>query len=431
MRKRGTIAFLLAALCFAGKAQIPVSEQFHLDVKELRAHLENTPLLSAQPSPVEILLPTPKGTQIDFQVWEDPLLSAGLQAEYPEYRTYALQSDKSAYTGRMMVSPAGLDVVIICEEQVLFIESVEPATNLHRIYYWKLGSDYLSLELPDHALTELPEQALRLAVLTDAAYTRFHEKDLARSVFSSINGVSAFLQKHQRIRLKLNFFDTVERMQILACRTDGFRGRAGESLKLFGDLIAEGRLSLTDFDLGHLLSGRGFGSNTLAAVAGSDTYYDWNEDGVFDGPAKAGGGTGAARPTGANWWGNLCSGVVRQLKSSNLALSLQRSAKLQSKVTAEQSTAALGNLEHFPTSMKHYAGSGTMGGAYFPHLSCLPYDKKDQLFKAIPAMFVSDKGSGAHLRTSSTGGALWPIFMTQSKLDSDAIKDWLIYWRFR
>jgi hypothetical protein len=408
-----------------------VSEQFHLNVEELRIHLASAPLLSAQPSEVKILLPTPKGTQLTFQVWEDPLLSAGLQAEYPEYRTYALQSDESVYSGRMMVSPAGLDVVIICEEQVLFIESVEPATDLHRIYYWKLGSDYLSLELPHQALTELPEKALTMAVLADDSYTRFHQDDLARAIFSSINGVSAFLQKYQRFRLRLEFFDSVDRMQILACRTEGFRGRAGEALKLFGDLIAEGRLSLTDFDLGHLFSGRGFGSSTLAAVAGSDTYYDWNEDGTYDGPAKAGGGTGAVRPTGANWWGNLCNGIVRQLKSSNLALSLQRSARLQSKVTDEQISAALGNLEHFPISMKHYAGSGTMGEVDFPHLSCLPYDHKKHKLSMLPAMSTLMQDSLSDFQTSFTGGALWPIFINRSVPDSDAIKDWLIYWRFR
>lgn len=431
MRKRGTIAFLLAVLCLTGKTQIPVSEQFRLDIEELRTHLASAPLLSAQPSPVEILLPTPKGTQITFQVWEDPLLSAGLQAEYPEYRTYALQSAQAAYTGRMMLSPAGLDVVIICEEQVMFIESVEPATNLHRIYYWKLGADYLSLELPAQALTELPAQALRLAVLADDSYTRFHEQDLARAIFSSVNGISAFLQKDQQIRLQLHFFASVDRMQILACRTDGFRGRAGESLKLFGDLIAEGRLSQTDFDLGHLFSGRGFGTNTLAAVAGSDTYYDWNEDGVFDGPAKAGGGTGAVRPTGGNWWGNLCSGIVRQLKSSNLTLQLQRSARLQPKEAVAPISAALGNLEHFPISMKHYAGSGTMGEIDFPHLSCLPYNYKDQALRTAPPMSDLIKNSPADFQTSFTSGALWPIFLNRSEPDPKAIKDWLIYWRFR
>jgi hypothetical protein len=229
MRKKGTIALLLAVLCLAGKAQIPLSEQFHLDIEELRAHLLSAPLLSAQNTEVKILLPTPKGTQIAFQVWEDPLLSAGLQAEYPEYRTYALQSDEAAYRGRMMMSPAGLDVVIIGEEQVLFIESVEPATNLHRIYYWKLGSDYLSLELPEPVFAGLPEDALKLAVLVDEEYARFHQQDLARAVFSSINGINAFLQQDQRISLQLQFFDQVDRMQILACKTEGFRGRAGES----------------------------------------------------------------------------------------------------------------------------------------------------------------------------------------------------------
>ncbi|PHN06590.1 hypothetical protein CRP01_09820 [Flavilitoribacter nigricans DSM 23189 = NBRC 102662] len=358
-------------------------------------------------------------------------MSAGLQAEYPEYRTYALQSDETAYTGRMMVSPAGLDVVIICGEQVLFIESVEPATDLHRIYYWKLGSDYLSFELSPHSLTDLPGQALKLAVLADEAYARFHQQDLARAVFSSVNGVNAFLQKDQQISLQLQFFGQVDRMQILTCRTEGFRGRAGESLKLFGDLIAEGRLSLTDFDLGHLLSGRGFGSNTLPAVAGSDTYYDWNEDGVFDGPAKAGGGTGAARPIGANWWGNLCKGVARQLKSSNLALSLQRSAELQADKAEEQVTADLGNLEHFPISMKHYAGPGTMGEDDFPHLSCLPSDNTLSLPTDLQPMSKLLKDTQPEFQTSFTSGALWPMFLTQSEPDSDAFRDWLIFWRFR
>lgn len=422
------LILLLGLLCLSGKAQIPVSDQFHLEVAELRNHLVDAPLLSTRPSPVKILLPTPSGTQLTFRVWEDPILSEELQAKYPDYRTYALQGEVPDYTGRLLVSPAGLDAVVLGGEQVLFIESEDTATDLHRIYYWKLGSKYLSFDGAPKSPGDRPAQALKIAVLADDSYRRFHENDLAKAVMASVNGVNAVLQMDQGIQLQLQFFDTVDRLQLLKCRTEGFRGRAGESLKLFGDLVAEGRLALTDFDLGHLFSGRGFGSNTLAAVAGSDTYYDWNDDGTFDGPAKAGGGSGAVLPTGASWWGNLCKGIVRQLQSSDLALSLRRSASPQPATTDASETAVAGNPESSPASRIYYAGLRTMAEATFPHLSCLPYD----VHRAVPERRLSLpsllKKRTTRLQTSLTGGALLPLLVTRT--DSTLVSDWLVHWRF-
>lgn len=418
----------MAALCFAGNSQIPVADQFHLGVEELRDHLKEAPLLSTSSAPLEILLPTPNGKQLPFQVWESPILSPGLQTVYSGYRTYALQGAEQAYSGRLLVSPAGLNGVIIGNDQVLFIEPEEPSTDLHRIYYWKLGANYLSFDVPMETFGDRLPQVLRLAILADEEYARFHGEDMTRAVLASVNGLNAFLQLDQGIQLDLHYLGTVDRPQILACRTDGFRGRSGESLKLFGDLVAEGKLELADFDLGHLFSGRGFGSSTLAAVAGSDTYYDWNEDGIFDGPAKAAGGSGGVRPIGAGWWGNLCKGISRQIKSSDLSLIVQRSTKRDTVTVDGSLSTALENPDQLPMSMKYYAGLEQKEKFGFPYLSCLPLDSRSSLLTDYEPVSIRRKIASPDLQAGLAGGALWPWVITRMELV--AVNDWLRYWRF-
>lgn len=422
---------MLAVLCLAGKAQLPVSEQFHLDMEELRDHLAKAPFLNAatatEHSSVKILLPTPDGTLLPFQIWEDPILSADLQLEYPNCHTYTLQGEDQPFSGRLMISPSGLDAVVLCGEQVLFIEAVDAATDLHRVYYWKLGSNYLSFNTAAAMKRTASGQSIRLAILVDDEYARYHGDDLARAVFSSVNGVSAFLELSQGIHLDLQYFAPASREQVLNCRVGGFQGRTAESLKLFGDAIADGKLQLADFDLGQLFSGRGFGGSALAGVAGVDTYYDWNEDGVYDGPAKAGGGLGAARPEGANWWGNLCKEITRQIKSSDLALTVQQPSPAD-RATRPEQTAYLGNLEHFPFTMKHYSGPGTMGEIDFPHLSCLPFSRDNVLSLHPRSYTIWGRAAFPRLQSSLTGSALLPLWLTQPE-ESFSLRNWMLGWR--
>ncbi|MCB0632056.1 MAG: hypothetical protein R2824_21595 [Saprospiraceae bacterium] len=430
MRKKGTLVLLLVGLCLAGKAQIPLSGQFHFEMDELRSHLANAPLLTnkasslSQETSVQILLPTPKGNQITFSVWEDPILSDDLQAEYTDYHTYTLLTDEDAFSGRLLLSPAGLDAVVIGGEQVLFIEAVGPDESLHRVYYWQLGNNFLSFDLPRSAATPQPTAALRLAVLADEEYARFHQQDVMRAVLASVNGVNAFLQLELGLKVDLSYFETLDYQEMLKCRQEGFRGRTAESIKLFGDRIADGTLPMDTYDLGHLFSGRGFGGSSLANVAGSNTFYDWNEDGITDGPAKAGGGSGAVRPEGDNWWGHLCRGISRQIGRQGLALSVQRSAENQTGETGTELTAGLGNLEHFPATMKHYSGPGTRGEYDFPHLSCLPIRKTSGVGDGSNLLsYGSGLVFGAGLQSSFQGALFWPWLISMP--DSTAMT-WLL-----
>lgn len=427
MRKKGTIILLLVGLCLSAKAQIPITGQFHFDMDELRSHLSKAPSLttassfSSQETSVQILLPTPKGNQITFSVWEDPILSADLQDKHTDYHTYALQAtEDEAFFGRLLLSPAGLDAVIIGGEQVLFVEAMAPDEALHRVYFWQLGNNFLSFNLSAASLSS-PEStgSFRLAVLADDDYARFHQQDVVRAILASVNGVNAFLQFEQGIKVDLHYFETVSYRELLTCRQEGFRGRTGEAIRLFGDRAANGTLAVEDYDIGHLFSGRGFGGTALANVAGSNTSYDWNEDGLMDGPAKAAGGSGAARPVGANWWGHLCKGISRQIGNAAPALVVQQSTSYQTIGSDRQLTAGLGNLEHFPVTMKHYSGPGTRGECQFPHLSCLPLSASAAEANEQTNALLS-KALQHELGTSF----LWPWLMGMQQ-DTSTVSWWL------
>jgi hypothetical protein len=433
MRKKGTIILLLAGLCLSVKGQVPISGQFHFEMDELRRHLTHAPLLThtssthSQETNVQILLPTPKGTQITFSVWEDPILANDLQAEYTEYHTYLLQAEEERFSGRLLLSPAGLDAVVIGGEQVLFIEAEGSEGTLHRVYYWQVGNDLLSFDLPQSFPSTEPAASLRMAVLADDEYVRYHEQDVFRAVLASVNGVNAFLQFEQGLRVSLTYFEKIAYPELMSCRQQGFRGRTGESIKLFGDRIANGTLPLDDYDIGHLFSGRGFGGSSLANVAGSKTLYDWNEDGTMDGPAKAGGGSGAVRPEGANWWGHLCRGISRQIGNTGQALSVQRLAEYQPEKAGRELSAGLGNLEHFPVTMKHYSGPGARGEYDFPHLSCLPLPGSGGAGQEVrPPARLGIISVG--MQTTFSGFILWPWLMNNAQ-DTVGMNWWLQGWR--
>lgn len=425
------IALLLAFHCLAGTGQVPAAGQTHLAVDELRDHLSGAPLFSLKdPSPITIVLPGPGGEQLTCQVWRDPVLSDELRSAHPEFQTYALQGVAGKYSGRLLVSPAGLDGVIIEQDQVLFIEPVDPAGDLHRIYYWKPGSNFLSFAT-DQERIDLSADALRLAVLTDASYGSYHEEQLTRAVLASVNGVNAFLQISQGIRLQLHYLGGVDDEQVLDCRRNGFRGRAAESLKLFGDLIARGDLRLEDFDLGHLFSGRGFGSTTLPAVAGSNTYYDWNEDGVFDGPAKTAGGTGAVMPEGSTWWGNLCNGLSRQLKSSELVQQILRAAEQRTRSAETEPTAALLTSGRAALVNRPFDGLGLNQQPDFSYLACLPYPEPTLFDNLLRPVSVASRNVLTGLRSGSSNNALpWLLFFSQTQSEVFR-KEWSRYWNGR
>lgn len=111
---------------------------FNIDQAQFSTFLmENAPVEFQTKHGLEIDFPMPDGSSQTFEVWRSSIMEEGLQAKYPNIRSYAGRStDNPQVTLRMTISQIGVKVAIKEGRQTIYIDPiVQYSSDAHASYY--------------------------------------------------------------------------------------------------------------------------------------------------------------------------------------------------------------------------------------------------------------------------------------------------------
>lgn len=112
-----------------------------LDVDELKSSLANAPMeftFAAKHHPTHIVLPMPNGDDVTFQVVESSVMAPGLEAKFPNIKTYAGYGvDNKLLQVRFEIAAKGFRAMIGSPEGVIFIDPYLEGNNHNYLSYYK------------------------------------------------------------------------------------------------------------------------------------------------------------------------------------------------------------------------------------------------------------------------------------------------------
>lgn len=273
---------------------------------------------SKDESPQLISLPLPNGTEISVKIKPSVVMSNNLAAQFPNIKTWEVSGTDKNVRGSIEFGPRGLHGMLIMPDgDKIFIEPEEINSNLNKTELTG-QSPYVSFSKKENSqnfqsefscgthekhsdlsfaargnsrLLARPSSDLityRLAVATTGEYSQFHggtvESTLS-AIVSTINRVNQIYRRDLSIQFEL--VDEQRDLIYLNPNTDPYTNSDVFALIQENDenLSANGVLSKTQYDVGHVFGQGGVGG--LALVGG-----------VCDNDEKALGATGISNPFG-------------------------------------------------------------------------------------------------------------------------------------
>lgn len=255
-----------------------------------------------------ISLPLPEGRFSRFRFVESPIMEEGLQAQFPEIRTYLGQGiDEPSATVRFDYTPKGFHAMILSEEGSVFIDPYAQNDTDNYISYFKrdylkpdrsfkcLVSDTMpnALELKKLLKNLNPENELvnnagtlrtyRLAMAATGEYTQFHGGTVPAAmaaITTTMNRVNGVYERDLSVRM--NLISNNSSIVYTNPATDPYTNTSSDlaANQANIDLV----IGSANYDIGHLVGTGGGGVATLSSVCNSTT--------------KARGLTGSPSPVG-------------------------------------------------------------------------------------------------------------------------------------
>jgi len=145
------------------------ARQYQVDSLALRATLQRVTEVSGPGSQRIIRLPMPDGSLADFEIYESPVMEAGLAQRYPEIKTYKVYGiDDPLASGRLDMTPQGFHAMLHTSQGRLFIDPQAGSQQLDRYQARSRNtssSQGYTCGVDDHALsmTPVPQSAARAA----------------------------------------------------------------------------------------------------------------------------------------------------------------------------------------------------------------------------------------------------------------------------
>ncbi len=276
--------------------RIPVSqsELYQLDMEALQAVLaESLPKSAIQSKAdyVEIEIPVFENGFQKFGIFETPVMEAGLQAKYPEIRTYTGQGiDNPRQIIKLDVGPKGFHAMVFSNKQTFVIEPAYENDLTQYITFQK--NDVIVDE--DHAFTcgvsEVSSSSLnddedvpvfaptgeelrtyRLALATTGEYASFHggTKPLTLAAMATVmNRVNGIYERDLTITMIM--IDNTDTLIYLNGATDPYTNNNGGAMLNQNNTTCNNVIGSANYDIGHVFSTGGGGIAGLGVVCGGN-----------------------------------------------------------------------------------------------------------------------------------------------------------------
>ncbi|MBP8058402.1 MAG: DUF11 domain-containing protein [Chloroflexi bacterium] len=281
-----------------------------LDESTLKAILATAPMeFSAAATPSEIWLPLPDGNMERFHFVESPIMEPGLQAKYPEIKSYVARGidDPTAYS-RFGWTYKGFHGIIFSDQHpTVFIDAYSINDTIHYISYFR--TDYsrafaepfvqqeplvdpeIAAQIADiiasgqQPLIGEQLRTYRLALAATGEYSTFHggTKPLVLSeMVIAMNRVNGVYEQDTAVRMVL--IANNDAIIYLNGASDPYTNNNGSTMLGQNQSNLDTVIGTANYDIGHVFSTGGGG----VAYLGVPCRAGW----------KAGGVTGLSSPSG-------------------------------------------------------------------------------------------------------------------------------------
>ncbi|MEY3052169.1 MAG: hypothetical protein RLY31_1954 [Bacteroidota bacterium] len=239
---------------------------------------------------LQLELPTPDGGWESFQVWDSPVMEAGLAARFPQIRTYGGRSSASGATLRLACTTLGLNAIVHGREGVWFVSTQSTADNTRYMSYRladahpadAAAADFCGLHTAgtDESLAEDPSlgsffragdpvnlHTYRLAVATTAEYSNNAGGTVANvlsSVTNVVNQVNSIFERDGGIRLVL--IDNTTETFFFNAGTDPYTNGNTQNMLQQNLDVLNAAYTNNGYDIGHVFGTNGGGLAALASV---------------------------------------------------------------------------------------------------------------------------------------------------------------------
>ncbi|MEL6617041.1 MAG: zinc-dependent metalloprotease family protein, partial [Bacteroidota bacterium] len=267
-----------------------------LDRAGMDARLATVPL-EARPGSlagaVEVPIPLPDGEMAAVRLVESPIMEPGLQARYPQLRTYTgVLADDPTTTVRVSVTPAGVGAWIMAPSGISVLDPVGQGTHMaYRRDAARAPEGWAEARAAeivdygpetrdvdhDHDHDHAPEASgaearsvvadhgetlrlYRLAVGTTGEYTQFHggtvESAMA-AIMVAMNRVNGLYERDVAVRMLL--VDENEKVVFTDPFTDPYTDGSPFSLFNENQAVIDDSIGTDNYDIGHVFSTGGGG----------------------------------------------------------------------------------------------------------------------------------------------------------------------------
>lgn len=276
------------------------------DLEKLEKTMHAAPLERSAATPSYIDLPLPDGQMHTFIIEESPVLSAGLSAIYPEFKTYRVFSkENSAIFGRLDLLPTGFHAYLTSDNGVVYIDPDPGSKEHYRSFYKNENAGDEARQFSCGVKAKAPPTSIvtgaidtqqrsaarnsnqlltyRLAVAATREYSLAvaggNVTNTQAEITTAINRVNAIYERDLGIFLQL-----VVDNGLISTNTNDFSNFDPFSMIFESKTYIDSVIGVAGYDIGHVFSTGGGGLASLGSVC-NDAF-------------KAEGVTGVPNPVG-------------------------------------------------------------------------------------------------------------------------------------
>lgn len=284
---------------------------YRLQFDQLKALLSTAPLERDYVKTrlgIQIDFPMPDGSYATFEVWEAPVMSPELTAQYPDIRSFAGKNlDRKGMIARFDISPKGLHAMFLTVgENTVYIDPYARGNTIDYLCYYrkdsakKDGSDFQCLVddrepigIPGPGVTDRAGDCgnlrqYRLALACTGEYANFHgsygtdKAPALAAMNTSMNRVNGVFERDAGIRMVI----IANNSNIIYTDpdTDPYTNDDGAAMLDENQATCDGVIGTANYDIGHAFSTGGGG----IAALGSPCSTNFKAMGVTGLPSPVG-----------------------------------------------------------------------------------------------------------------------------------------------